>query len=362
MRWLVGNWQLKLVSVVLTVALLGAVAFTQNPPTTATINLHIAYPTPPSRLVLVDPKTQVQVRAVGPSNSVNQLRRKFASSSGARVDLSGMRAGAEQEAVAQVTASAPGVTITPTEVPIRLTLEAMQTVRLPVAVRVSNVNSHAGLSVVGSGTYATCGNDTVKCEVTVHAPSSLVQGLHAFLSYVDPQPNQAGVERVPGLPIRFERHGRSVDLTGNQPQVIPNLISVQPTEATARVETQGGTLTTTFPVFARTTGTPACGFQVESISYSPSTVTVTGPSQELSDLQQIQLSSIDVSGLSAGVTVNRTIELPSGVRLNSGTSSTVMVAVTVGQAFVCTPSTNGLAPTPTPTAIPHPSPSPSPTG
>lgn len=363
MRWLVGNWQLKLVSIVLTVALLAAVAFTQNPPTTVKLNLGIAYPTPPSQLVLVDPPTRVQVRVVGLSNSVNDLRQRFANSAGARVDLSGMGAGANQEAVAQVTAQAPGVTITPSEVPVRLNLEAMQTVRLPVHVRVSNLNSSAGISVVDSGTYATCGSDTVKCEVTVHAPSSLVRGLQAYLSYVDPQPNQAGVERVPGLPIRFERNGTSVDLSGNNPQVTPNLISVQPAEATARVETQGGTLTTTFHVFARTTGTPACGFQVESLSYSPSTVTVSGPAQELAGLQQIELSSIDVSGLSNGVTVNRMVELPSGVQVSSGSASTVSVAVMMGQAFSCTPSTIGLpTPTPAPTVHPSPAPSPSPTG
>ncbi|MBO0702204.1 MAG: hypothetical protein J2P38_04675 [Candidatus Dormibacteraeota bacterium] len=368
MHWLVGNWQLKLTSIVLTIALLAAVAFTQNPPTNAMVDLHIAYPTPPSQLVLVNPPTKIQVRAVGLSTSVNDFRHTFANTSGARVDLSGARAGRSQVAQAQVTASADGVSVTPSSVPIHLDLEAMETVHLPVEVRVSNLNSTAGLSVVQSGTYATCGNDAVACQVTVHAPTSLVKGLKAYLDYVDPQPSQAGLERVPGLPIRFERDGKPVDLSGNHPQVIPNLISVQPMTATARVETQGGTLTSTYHVFAKTTGTPACGYQVESMSYSPATVNLSGPTQSLAGIQQIQLSSIDVGGLSGSVTVQRSLDLPSGVQPAQGTPSAIAVTVTVGQAFTCTPSTVGATPspraqpTPAPAPTRSPSPSPSPTG
>lgn len=368
-NWLVGNWQLKLVSIALTVALLAAVAFTQNPPTTQLVDLHIAYNTPPSQLVLVNPRTTIQVHAVGLSNNVNDFRRRFASSVGARVDLTGAHAGTNQVATAQVTASADGVSVSPSSVPIHLDLETMETVRLPIQVRVSNLNSSAGISVDQSGTYATCGSDVVACQVAVHAPASLVNGLQAYLNYVDPQPNQAGLERVPGLPIRFERHGKSIDLSGNNPQVIPNLISVQPMTATARVETQGGTLTSTFPVFARTTGTPACGYQVESLAYSPATVNVTGPTQALAGLQQVQLSSIDVSGLGGSETVTRQLGLPSGVQAASGTPNTITVTVTIGQAFTCTPATGNGAPTPpatprpTPTHTPAtPSPSPIPTG
>lgn len=361
-NWLVGNWQLKLISVALTVALLGAVAFTTNPPTTATVNLHIAYPTPPSHLVLVDPPTQIQVHAVGLADGVNEFRRRFASSAGARVDLAGMQAGSNQVAKAQVTASVDGVTVTPSSVSIHLDLETMETVRLPIQVRVSNLNSSAGISVVPSGTYATCGNDTVACEVAVHAPTSLVKGLQAYLNYVDPRPNQAGLERVPGLPIRFERDGKPVNLSGNDPQVVPNLISVQPMTATARVETQGGTLTSTYPVFARTTGTPDCGYQVQSLSYSPPTVTVTGPMQALAGLQQVQLSSIDVSGLSGSETVTRSLGLPSDVQPAAGTPNSITVTVTIGQAFNCTPATGNGPPTPQATPQPTPkSPVPSPT-
>ncbi len=365
MHWLVGNWQLKLTSIVLTLALLAAVAFTQNPPTTAIVDLHIAYPTPPSQLVLVNPPTKIQVRVVGLSNSVDAFQHEFASSGGARVDLTGMHAGTNQPAIAVVTASADGVSVSPTSQTIHVDLETMETVHMPIEVRVSNLNSAAGISVVQSGTYATCGNDTVMCDVTVHAPTSLARGLTAYLEYVDPQPSQAGLERVPGLPIKFEQHGKPVDLTGSNPQVIPNLITVQPTQATARVETQGGTLTTTYPVFAKTTGTPACGYQVESISYSPSTVTVSGPTEALANLQQIQLSSVDVSGLTGNETVTRPLNLPSGVQPAQGTPATVSVILNLGQAFTCTPSTSNGTPTPTPQPTPahtRATPSPSPTG
>jgi YbbR domain-containing protein len=359
MHWLVGNWQLKLVSIVLTLALLAAVAFTTNPPTTASVDLHIAYPTPSEGLVLVNPPTKVQVRVVGLADSVHAFEREYASSAGARVDLTGMKAGADQPATAVVTASASGVSVTPSSMPISISLDTMETVHLPITVKVTNLNSSAGISVVQSGTYATCGSDTVMCEVTVHAPSSLVSGLTAYLIYVDPQPSQAGLERVPGLPVRFEHHGKPINLTGANPQVIPNLITVQPTTATARVETQGGTLTSTYTVFAKTSGTAACGYQVESLSYSPQTVTVSGPTQTLASLQQIQLSGIDVSGLNAPETVSRPLDLPSGVQASPGTPATVSVTVNIGQAFSCAPST--ISGTPTPQSTPQPAPTRTPT-
>ncbi|MGH7912604.1 MAG: hypothetical protein ACREOV_12850, partial [Candidatus Dormibacteraceae bacterium] len=224
MRWLVGNWQLKLVSIGLTLVLLGAIAFTQNPPTTATVDLHIAYSTPPSQLVLLNPPDSVQVRVVGLETSVRSFQQTFSKGNGAKVSLAGAKEGAGQSFQAEVTASANGVSVSPATVPVQLDLETMGAARLPIQVRVSGVNSQAGISVVKDQTYATCGSDTVKCQVTVRAPASLLKGLQAYLSYNDPEPSQAGLERVPGLPIEFERYGKPIDFL--KQQAFPDTISV----------------------------------------------------------------------------------------------------------------------------------------
>jgi hypothetical protein len=232
----------------------------------------------------------------------------------------------------------------------------MSEATLPIQVRVPNVNSAAGLSVVQDQTYATCGSDTVRCQVTVHAPANLLPGLQAYINYDFPI-QSAGLERAPSLPIRFERNGKPLDLA--QMNVVPNHISIDPSTATARVETQGGVLTKTVGVTVQATGQLACGYDIDSVTISPNAVaTISGPTGTVAKVQSLTVANVDVTGIFSDQTYVRQIQVPSGVQLVDPSNQTVTVTVSVTRAFSCT------APTPSPggggtggTATPTPRPS-----
>jgi|GEM_PF-293348 len=84
------------------------------------------------------------------------------------------------------------------------------------------------------------------------------------------------------------------------------------------------------PVNVKTTGFPAIGCAVGSIKISPESVNVTGDTDAIQNLLQIQLPDIDVSGKAAAFTENYDITklIPSGVKLVDDTTNG-MISVTV---------------------------------
>ena len=353
MRWLVANWKLKLLAIGLALALLLTVAFSENPPTVRMVRVGLTYVNVPAQYVVLNPPTSVDVRVVGLASNVHQFSQHQV---GASVDLAGAREGPNQTLTAHVTSSTDGVSVEQPDQPIVLDLEQMSEATLPIQVRVPNVNSAAGLSVVQDQTYATCGSDTVRCQVTVHAPANLLPGLQAYINYDFPI-QSAGLERAPSLPIRFERNGKPLDLA--QMNVVPNHISIDPSTATARVETQGGVLTKTVGVTVQATGQLACGYDIDSVTISPNAVaTISGPTGTVAKVQSLTVANVDVTGIFSDQTYVRQIQVPSGVQLVDPSNQTVTVTVSVTRAFSCT------APTPSPggggtggTATPTPRPS-----
>src|SRR5919198_431563 len=199
MRWLVANWRLKLLAVVLALALLMAVAFSEDPPTASTVKVGVTYSNVPQNLVVMNPPTSVPVNVVGLSDNVKRFSQ---TSVGAVIDLSKAREGANQSFTARVNANPDGVSIQQTEIPVQLDLEPLATKQLPVEVRVTNVNAGQGISVVPEGTYSTCGDDAQSCQVTVTAPKPMLDGMHAFVRFDFPV-QSAGIQRAPSLPVQF---------------------------------------------------------------------------------------------------------------------------------------------------------------
>ncbi|MDP3992921.1 MAG: CdaR family protein, partial [bacterium] len=62
-----------------------------------------------------------------------------------------------------------------------------------------------------------------------------------------------------------------------------------------------------------TTGQPASGFWIKSITLDPSIGTVTGSADQLSALTELTTEPISVAGLSADTTLSTTLTLPSGI-------------------------------------------------
>ncbi|MDD4664304.1 MAG: CdaR family protein [Caldisericia bacterium] len=75
-----------------------------------------------------------------------------------------------------------------------------------------------------------------------------------------------------------------------------------------------------------TTGSPASGYFVSSISTNPSTVTIIGTADGIRALSSISTQPIDLSGAAKTITQTAKLDLPVGVKIDSGISS---VSVTI---------------------------------
>ncbi|HEX4214894.1 MAG TPA: CdaR family protein [Candidatus Dormibacteraeota bacterium] len=353
MSWLVGNWRLKLLSLVLALALLAAVAFSENPPSVKTVSVGLSYQNLPTSLVVIDPPQSVPVTVAGLAESVRQFQRQ--TQVGAVVDLTGATSG-DHTYQAEVSGATDGVTVETPRIPLHLRLDSLVTRQLPIRVHVTDINASLGISLVSSGTYATCGNDAEACQVTVTAPASLLNGLSAYVEF-DLPISSAGTERAPYLPVHFERGGRQVDLA--TVRTLPQ-INFAPTRATARVETQGGVFTKQVAITLQATGQPACGYTIQSLSISPSTfATISGPTSALTEIQSVSTAPINLSGLAQSQTYVRSLQTgSSSVGVVSPSGGAVEVTVVVVHTYSCS---GGTQPTPTPSPKATPSPSPTPT-
>lgn len=353
MNWLVGNWRLKLLSLVLALALLAAVAFSENPPSVKTVDVGLSYQDLPTSLTVIDPPQTVPVTVAGLAQSVRQFQRQ--TQVGAVVDLTGATPGTHTYQ-AEVSGGIDGVTVETPKIPLHLHLDNLVTRQLPIHVHVTDINASLGISLVSSGTYATCGNDSQACQLTVTAPASLLKGLSAYVEF-DLPISSAGTERAPHLPVQFQRGAKRFDLASvrTQPQ-----INFAPTWANARVETQGGVFTKQVAITLQVTGQVACGYTVQSLSISPSTfATVSGPTSALTEIEAVSTAPINLAGLTQSQTYVRSLQTGSAsVGVVSPSGGAVEVTVVVTHTYSCS---GGSAPSPTPTPKPSPSPSPTPT-
>jgi YbbR domain-containing protein len=331
MSWLVGSWRLKLLALALALVLLAAVSFWENPPEVSSVPVGLSYQNLPSELVLIDPPTRANVTVAGLADAVKQFSR---TSVGAVVDLSHAHIGADQVFSAVVTADASNVSLQTATVPVRLTIERMASRQLDVGVRALHVESTKGITIVGENTYATCGNYAERCKVVVTGPENTLRNLKAYVEY-DAKISTAGTEWVPALPVKFERNGRPIDLAGLHTQ--PQKVAFAPTVVTARVQTQGGTLTKQVPVAIQFAGQPACGYRFDGLAISPSPLaTISGPTDAVSRVNAIYLDPVSIGGATSNQTFARTLVAPSpAIRLVEPPSYTVQITVSISRASSC---------------------------
>lgn len=354
MSWLVGSWRLKILAVVLAVALLAAVAFSENPPVVRSVPIGVSYQNVPSGLVLVNPPSTVSVSVAGLADAVRQFGETQV---GAVVDISAARAGTGQTFYAQVAPTSSQVEIQSTRIPVRLDVEPIATKQLDIQVRVPNVDPQQGISVVPDGTYATCGNDAEACKLTVVAPKSALAGLAAYVSY-DAKLGAVGIERAPALPIKFEKNGQPFDLV--KIRTVPDIVSLSQPVVTARIETQGGQLTKTVALSVQAQGQPACGYRIDGLTISPGAfATISGANTAMDQISAITIDAVNISGATSTQTFDRTL-YPSvrGVRVVSPSNAAVRVTVAISPAFSCAAPTSNPSQNPNPTQTPRPSPSP----
>jgi YbbR domain-containing protein len=323
--WITESWRLKLLALGLSVLMLGAVAFSQNPPTSKPLTVPIAYNgTSPSDIVLINPPTKTNVTVTGLADTIASVT---ASSVTAAFDLSKATAGASVKVNLIVKSLIPGVQIQNPTVPIALDIEPLATVKLTVVARSPRVTT--GWQVTKA--ESRCPNSP--CVVTFTGPQSWETGLSAYADF--PNPVENSVSDVFSYPIALVQNGSPLDLTAF---TVPKYTLDIPTVA-IHIEAKTGTTSRQVVLIdSAPSHGPASGFRVTGISIDPIAVVISGGPEVVAKIKTLSLPAVDLSGRTSDFTFRVTIPYPSGV---VGSVATARVTYSIS------PNPNAQ-PTPTP--------------
>jgi YbbR domain-containing protein len=301
MSWITDDWKLKILALGLAALMLGAVAFSQNPPTTKTFTKSIDYSSLPSNLIIINPPARTTVTVTGVADLISSVT---SSSVVASVDLSKATPGPNVNANLVAKSLVTGVSVQNPVVPIALNIDQRAKIQLTVTVRTPNVVP--GWEVNQQATYALCPNNP--CSVQFDGPVSWETNLKAYVDFTNPI--QFATDDVPTQPVVLEQNGAPLDLTR------PTLPKAGLDITTVAIHIEAKTGTTTRQVVLidspPVNPPPAC-YHVTGITIDPIAVVVTGTPEALSGITTITLPAVDLSGHTSSATFQATIPVPPGV-------------------------------------------------
>ncbi|HEY1455958.1 MAG TPA: CdaR family protein [Candidatus Dormibacteraeota bacterium] len=310
MSWslLTDDWRIKLLALGLAILMLGAVAFSQNPPTTGTTTIPISYtvPTDPSTglspIVLLDPPNHIPVSYSGLADVISKVT---VSNLVATVDATHAKPGdavklnVVVKALVNITVQQPA--------PIAVKIEPNKQVTLQVSVA---AQAAPGWSINTAKTYATCPGALIPnpCTVNFVGPADWEKGLSAYVAY--PPAVNLGTIDSPNYKINLENSSGQVDLADipTTPQA-----GLDVTSASIHIEALPGSTSSTVPLLdSLPSHGPAPGYRVTDVRISPLLVTITGDPVALGKVHSITLPGVDLSGKTSDATFQVQISYPPG--------------------------------------------------
>ena len=317
MSWITSDWRLKLLALGLAALMLGAVAFSQNPPTSKTLQVGIGYKVPPS-LILINPPTKATVTVTGLADLVSA-----ASSSNVltTADLTKASAGPDVTVNLVPKSVIPGVTVQTT--PVALNIDQRADIKLTVTVRTPRISQ--GWQVTKQ--EARCPDSP--CIVTFDGPAGWEGKLKA---YADFPTSVDGSYDLPNQPVVLEESGAVIDLTKPAGFTVPQA-SLDNNSVNIHIEAKTGTASRQVVLVDSPPANPppAC-YRITGISVNPPTVIITGLPDALSSITTITLPAIDLSRYTSNATFKVTILYPDGV---TGSESTARVTYSIAQNPNC---------------------------
>ncbi|MDF2734553.1 MAG: hypothetical protein K0S97_1176 [Chloroflexota bacterium] len=284
---LVHNWPLKLAAIGLATLLYGGLVFSQS---TQTFNGVIPVdvlnkPDDTFLLTVVEPVTSV--RYFAPSG-VQPITSTFE----AWIDLDGVEPGSGLQSVPVRVRSIDNRISVISNVPDRMTVELDELSRRIVPVKVPEVVAPEGTEL---------GPTTVNpTEVEIFGPSSVLASVVEV---------QANVLIQSGIDVDQDVSLVPVDTLGNA----VGQVNVEPATARVTIPVFSDKDSKTLTISPLTTGEPAPGFELVSVTAEPQVVTVEGDIDELEPLRSIDTEPVPIGGLSANETLETTLALPTGI-------------------------------------------------
>jgi YbbR domain-containing protein len=299
LRFLVHNWPLKLAAIALATLLYGGLVLSQSSQSFTT-PIPILFANAPSDVVVLsNPGSVTRIRYVAPPDlgfSVN------ATTFTASIDVSKV----------DPTGTPVLVPVTIATIDPRVQIIDFDPRSVPVTVdRVGSkqVNVTAQLLPVPSGLDA--GEPSVdQATATVTGPQSVVNTISEVRASVAVDASGVDVNQLVNL-VPIDDKGQAIAAS------IP--VEVQPAQVRVKVPVFTDRRSKTIPVSPNVIGTPAPGFEIESIELNPAVVSVEGDANDLAGLDHADTAPVSVAGASSEFVQTVGLALPDGVdALGSG--------------------------------------------
>jgi YbbR domain-containing protein len=325
MSWslITNEWRLKVLASVLAVLMLGAVAFSQNRPTTRTITVGLNY-TVPANIVLLNPPTKTTVTVSGLAEAVD---RADPNNVVATADAIGAKPGTAVKLNVTASSTVRGLTVQ-NPPPIVVNIDTLQPVTLPVQV---NIRGAQGWVVNSNKTLATCPGaaNPNPCKVVFIGPVSWESGLKAVVTVSNPI-NGTGDLLNQSVSLQTPKGTLDQSIATAPP------INIDVTSANIHYEAVAGTTSESVPLIdSPPTHPPPAGYRITAVSITPVLVTVSGDPAALLRVSTISLPGVDLSNSTSDVSFQVAIPYPSGV---TGSVANATVKYTISRNPNVTPT------------------------
>ena len=300
-NFITNEWRLKLLALGLAVLMLGALAFSQNQPTTKSLTVGLNYTVPPN-IILINPPAKTIVTYSGLSDVISHVD---GSNLIASVDATRALPGSAVKLNVTAKSLISDVQVQ-NPAPIAVTVDTMQKVEVPVQV---SARAAPGWSIDPTKTLATCpaGQGPNPCKVHFNGPVSWENSLKAVTS-------------VPGLvigkndylnqPVQLQNGTGALDLSV---RTVPTP-TIDVTAVDIHVEAVAGTTSASIPlVDAQPSHGPPQGYRITGVTITPLLVTISGDPSVLLRVRSILLPAMDLGNRTADATFQVQISYPNGV-------------------------------------------------
>jgi hypothetical protein len=303
MNLITDDWRLKVLAIGLAVLMLGAVAFSQNPPTQKTLtNVSIGYTMGPD-IIVINPPTKTTVNVTGLADALTSVS---SSSVAASFDLTKVSPGPNVHVDLVVRSLTTGVQVQNQIVPQVLNIDRLTAVTLPVTVRTQRVTP--GWQVTNA--VARCPNSppAAACSVVFTGPSTWEANLAAFADFTDSV--QQNSYDVLTQAVLLVQNGQPLDLT----RLTEPPVRLDPSTVAIHIEAKTGTTTRQVTLIdAPPSHGPPAGYRVTDVRVDPITVVLNGPPEVLAKITTITLPPVDLSGATSTKTFQVAIPYPDNV-------------------------------------------------
>jgi YbbR domain-containing protein len=305
-EFVVRNWPLKLAAIFLATFLYAGLVLSQSAQVwTGSVPI-VPVKLPTSAVLLSNLPSVTSIRYFAPPEIAQRIS---SASFSATVDLSSAQAQTDNPvAIAKVTVTAtdPRVTILDYDPPsITVRLDPLVSKTVPIVVDHGEVPP--GLDLRDPVLSAE--------QATVSGPESVVRLVTSAEARVVVQPSGIDVDQTVDLV--------AVDARGE----VQSPVDIEPSSVHVKISVGSGLHTKQLPVNPVVTGTPAAGFEIDSVTVQPAIVTVEGDADALASLSRLDTQPVSISGASTDLTRSVVLDIPAGV--DPLATSTVTLKVTL---------------------------------